>query len=63
MPRPAPSGSAGTAWDRINWTDSVPAGAAVIVQYRTARQPFSRTAELAELIASGAVKQMHAKQK
>lgn len=30
------SGAAGTAWDRISWTDSVPAGAAVIVQYRTA---------------------------
>ncbi|MCV2365129.1 hypothetical protein LNV23_16895 [Paucibacter sp. DJ1R-11] len=30
------SGAAGTAWDRINWTDSVPAGAAVVVQYRTA---------------------------
>jgi len=29
-------GAAGTAWDRINWTDSVPAGAAVIVQYRSA---------------------------
>jgi len=30
------SGAAGTAWDRINWTDSVPAGAAIVVQYRTA---------------------------
>lgn len=29
-------GAAGAAWDRINWTDSVPAGGAVIVQYRSA---------------------------
>ena len=50
-------GAAGMAWDKINWTDTVPAGAAVLVQMRTANavadlpaaayQPVTKNAALA----------------
>jgi len=53
-------GAAGTAWDRINWTDFVPAGGAVTVQYRSADVaanlsglPYQTTSKNAPLTSTG----------